>query len=255
MHFTVKYSKDFCRVYQVYDSIHHNSKADFSLILEGPEESKLNEAFTLIHNKESVMLGFLDSKELSPEQKRLLELIPPLKEGYWERILKMFEDWAPKLEKELNRIGLNCDAKLEQLLGVKPPADYTMAIVGNFARPNILPGQQVSNEPFVCLAINENRPFLDHLDVTFHEVMHHIIRINGWKRKFKNETWEEAFIRLLAPNGILSERLGIYRSNLDKIRGENCNKELDYLRPYFKEYAVNKSNETIFQFLEQKKVL
>lgn len=95
MHFTVKYSRDFCRVYQVYDAIHHGAKADFSQILERPDGIKLNEAFKLIHPKESVMLGFLDSKELSPPQNRILELIPPLKEDYWKRINALFEDWAP----------------------------------------------------------------------------------------------------------------------------------------------------------------
>jgi len=256
MHFTVKYSRNFARVYEAYDGMHHSSSADFAQILDKPDDRKLEEAFKLIHQKESIMLGFLDSgAEPSPDQRRILELIPPLREDYWKRILGLFEEWAPRLEKELNRIGPNCDIELERLLGIRPPKEYTLAIVHNFARPKSLPGQQFSNEPFFCLMITENRAFEEHMGVAIHELVHHLLRIHGWNRKFKSENMEEAFIKLLTPRGILTERIGIQKSDINKMKEERCDKEIDLLRPYFQEYLSSNTGETIFHFLERKKVL
>ena len=255
MHFTVKYSKDWTRVYQVYDAIYHNRLESYLDTMQSADETKLKEAFDMIHPKESVLLNFLKDDNRPPECSRILDLIPPLKEAYWSHVSELFRRWAPQFEEKLNEFGQKADGEVERLFGVRPSPEFLVALSHNKASANYTRGQQLSNEPFLNMQITEGKPITEHIDVAFHEVMHYVLRINGWRKKFKSNNLEEAFIKLIAPRGILSERLGIHKCEIAIIEDKRCNEEIDFLRPYMLEYYSSNTGETIFQFLDRKKVL
>ena len=255
MHFTVKYSKDWTRIYQIYDAIHHNRLESYLDTLQSADESKLKEAFDMIHSKESILLNFLKDDNRPPECSKILDLIPPLKETYWSHVSELFKKWAPQVEEKLNEFGKKADNEIERLFGVRPSPEFLVALSHNKASANSIHGQQLSNEPFLNMQITEGKPLMAHIDVAFHEVIHYVLRINGWKKKFKSDNLEEAFIKLIAPRGILSERLGIHKCEIAITEDKRCNKEIDFLRPHILEYYSSNSSGNILNFLERKKVL
>jgi hypothetical protein len=255
----VKYNRAWVEIISIYDKVAPYFLKDVPALPKDIDESSAQKIFDMIYPNENILLEFTDSNmKLSNKAKVLYELIPHLEGAYWNQISKILNQWAESLERNLNKMAPNLNMHIQQLFGVDLPSDF-LVMLSYGKEKDFLKGSQISDAPLINLEIAEDRGFNAHLDIVLHEILHYLIKTQGLHAKFKkagkSRMFEEAFVKFLVPRGILSKRMGIAEFNIEKIKDNRCDKEIDFLRPYMLEYYSNNPSETIFQFLERKKVL